>query len=142
MPTESSDTFFKSREKLEKCLSLVNPVSDKRIFNTSFAPDPNALYFAHADLAQKHDKCAVAVSHVEKWVEISVFNNYHQVVPFVVVDAIAWWEPRKEGPVDLSDVKNWIFNLRRMGFNLQLVTFDRWHCPVRHLFILLMGLCE
>lgn len=135
MPTESSDTFFKSREKLEKCLSLVNPVSDKRIFNTSFAPDPNALYFAHADLAQKHDKCAVAVSHVEKWVEISVFNNYHQVVPFVVVDAIAWWEPRKEGPVDLSDVKNWIFNLRRMGFNLQLVTFDRWHCLPGHALV-------
>jgi hypothetical protein len=59
-------------------------------------------------------------------VEIPSFNDYKQIVPFIVVDAIAWWEPRKEGPVDLSDVKNWIINLRRQGFNLGLVTFDRW----------------
>jgi phage terminase large subunit-like protein len=39
---------------------------------------------------------------------------------------IAWWEPRREGPVDLSEVKNWIIDLRRNGFNLGLVTFDRW----------------
>jgi phage terminase large subunit-like protein len=44
----------------------------------------------------------------------------------VIVDAIAWWEPHREGPVDLSEVKNWIINLRRLGFNLGRVTFDRW----------------
>ena len=44
----------------------------------------------------------------------------------VIVDAIGWWEPKREGPVDLSEVKNWIIDLRRTGFNLGLVTFDRW----------------
>ena len=127
MPTEISDSFFKSKEKIEKCLSTHNPVSENRIFDSSFIPNPETVYYAHADLAQRHDKCAVAISHVEKWVEIAFFNNYHQVVPFIVVDAIAWWEPKREGPVDLSDVKNWIINLRRMGLNLGMVSFDRWN---------------
>jgi phage terminase large subunit-like protein len=44
----------------------------------------------------------------------------------VVVDAVAWWEPRTEGPVNLSEVKQWIQNLRRQGFNIGMVSFDRW----------------
>lgn len=126
MPTTSSDAFFKSREKVERCLSIRNPLDSFRRFDPSFKSDPEKIYYVHADLAQRHDKCAVAISHIEKWVKIQAFNNYEQVVPFVVVDAVAWWEPRVEGPVDLSEVKNWIISLRRNGFNLGIATFDRW----------------
>lgn len=126
MPSSSTDAFFKSRDKVEKALSIRNPLDNFRRFDDNFKPNPDIEYFVHADLAQKHDKCAVAISHVDKWVSVKSFNDYEQIVPMVVVDAIAWWEPRKEGPVDLSEVKNWIINLRRLGFNLGLVTFDRW----------------
>jgi hypothetical protein len=126
MPNFSSDAFFKQRDKLERSMTLRNPLDNFRRFDPAWEPNPDKVYFVHADLAQKHDKCAVAISHVEKWVDIKSFNDYEQIVPFVVVDAIAWWEPRKEGPVDLSEVKNWIIHLRRMGINLGLVTFDRW----------------
>jgi len=126
MPGNSSDAFFKSREKVERALSIRNPVDQYRRFDPNFKPDPETVYYVHADLAQKHDKCAVAVSHVDKWVHVQTFNNYEQVAPIVVVDALAWWEPKREGPVDLSEVKNWIVNLKRMGFNLGLVSFDRW----------------
>jgi hypothetical protein len=125
-PSFSSDAFFKQRDKLERAMTLRNPLDNFRRFDGAFEPDPDKVYFVHADLAQKHDKCAVAISHVEKWVQVKSFNDYEQVVPMVVVDAVAWWEPRKEGPVDLSEVKNWIIHLRRIGFNLGLVTFDRW----------------
>ena len=126
MPTVSSDAFFKSRDKIEKALAIRNPLDSTRRLDPSLKPDPDTTYYIHADLAQKHDKCAVAVSHVEKWVEVQTFNDYTQIVPFVVVDMVAWWEPRREGPVDLSEVKNWIINLRRQGFNLGVVSFDRW----------------
>lgn len=126
MPNFASDAFFKQQDKVQRAMTLRNPLDNLRRFDGAFEPDPDKVYFVHADLAQKHDKCAVSISHVEKWVEIKSFNDYEQIVPFVVVDAIAWWEPRKEGPVDLSEVKNWIIHLRRMGFNLGLVTFDRW----------------
>lgn len=125
-PTYSSDAFFKQRDKLEKCMSLRNPIDSSKKFDISFKPDPNKTYYVHADLAQKHDKCAVAIAHVDKWVSLQVLKDYEQVAPIVIVDAVAWWEPKVEGPVNLSDVKNWIINLRRQGFNIGLVSFDRW----------------
>jgi hypothetical protein len=126
MATVSSDAFFKSREKIESSLSRRNPIDSAKRIDETFVPDPNTVYYVHADLAQKHDKCAVSIAHVDKWVSVKSFNDYEQVVPLVVVDAIVWWEPHREGPVDLSEVKNWIINLRRLGFNLGLVSFDRW----------------
>jgi len=126
MPTYSSDSFFKDRTKLEKVMTLRNPLDNFRRFDQAFTPDPDKIYYIHADLAQKHDKCAVAIAHVDRWVSIQVIKDYEQVAPIVVVDAVAWWEPRAEGPVNLSEVKQWIMNLRRQGFNLGMVSFDRW----------------
>ena len=126
MPTYSSDAFFKQKDKLEKCMTIRNPVDEFRRFDQGFVPDPNKTYYIHADLAQRHDKCAVAIAHVDKWVNLQVIKDYEQVAPIVVVDAVAWWEPKKEGAVNLSEVKNWIINLRRLGFNIGKVTFDRW----------------
>ena len=126
MPTYASDAFFKQKDKLEKCMNTRNPLDSFRRFDETFKPDPDKVYYIHADLAQKHDKCAVAIAHVDKWVNIQVIKDYEQVAPIVIVDAVAWWEPRAEGPVNLSEVKQWIMNLRRQGFNLGMVTFDRW----------------
>jgi len=126
VPTFASDAFFKQKDKLEKCMSTRNPIDSNKRFDETFKPDPEKIYFVHADLAQKHDKCAVAIAHVEKWVNLQVVKDYEQVAPIIVVDAVVWWEPRIEGPVNLSEVKQWIQNLRRQGFNLGLVTFDRW----------------
>jgi hypothetical protein len=125
-PTYSSDAFFKQRDKVQNAMSIRNPVDNFRRFDSTFKPDPNKRYYVHADLAQRHDKCAVAIAHVEKWVNIQVVKDYEQVAPIVVVDAVAWWEPRKEGPVNLSEVKQWIQNLRRLGFDIGMVSFDRW----------------
>jgi hypothetical protein len=126
IPKYASDAFFKQREKVQACMTGRNPIDNFKRFDPAFKPDPDKKYYVHADLAQKHDKCAVAIAHVEKWVNIQVVKDYQQVVPFVVVDAVAWWEPRIEGPVDLSEVKQWIQNLRRVGFDIGMVSFDRW----------------
>jgi hypothetical protein len=126
VPTFASDAFFKQSEKVRSCMTLRNPIDNFRRFDEAFKPDPTKKYYVHADLAQKHDKCAVAIAHVEKWVNIQVINNYEQVAPIVVVDAVAWWEPKIEGPVNLSEVKQWIQNLRRLGFDIGMVSFDRW----------------
>lgn len=126
VPTYMSDAFFKQRDKVQDCMSIRNPLDSNRRFDETFKPDPNKKYYVHADLAQLHDKCAVAIAHVEKWVNINVIKDYEQVAPIVVVDAVAWWEPKVEGPVNLSEVKNWIQNLRRLGFDIGMVSFDRW----------------
>jgi hypothetical protein len=126
VPTFSSDRFFRQEDKIRSAMSIRNPLDQYRRFDESFRPDENKTYYVHADLAQKHDKCAVAIAHVDKWVNIQIGRDYQQVMPIVVVDAVAWWEPRTEGPVNLSEVKQWIQNLRRLGFNIGMVSFDRW----------------
>jgi hypothetical protein len=125
-PTFSSDAFFKQRDKVQNAMTIRNPLDSLRRFDETFVPDPTKKYFIHADLAQKHDKCAVAIAHVDKWVNIQVIKDYQQIAPVVVVDAVAYWEPKVEGPVDLSQVKQWIQNLRRVGFDIGMVSFDRW----------------
>lgn len=126
VPTFASDAFFKQRDKVRNAMTIRNPIDQFRRFDDTFKPDPDKIYYVHADLAQRHDKCAVAIAHVEKFVNIQVMKDYEQVAPIVIVDAVAWWEPRVEGPVDLSEVKQWIQNLRRQGFNIGMVSFDRW----------------
>jgi hypothetical protein len=126
VPTYSSDAFFKQVDKIRACMSIRNPVDSNKSLDETFKPDPDKFYYVHADLAQKHDKCAVAIAHVDKWVNVQVVKDYAQVMPIVVVDAVVWWEPKKEGPVNLSEVKQWIQGLRRQGLNLGMVSFDRW----------------
>lgn len=126
VPTYMSDAFFKQQDKVRACMTIRNPIDTYKRFDETFKPDPDKTYYVHADLAQKHDKCAVAIAHVEKWVNIQVVKDYEQVAPIVVVDAVVYWEPRVEGPVNLSEVKQWIQNLRRKGFNIGMVSFDRW----------------
>lgn len=126
-PTTASDAFFRNKDKIQNAMTVRNPIDSSRRVEEAWKPDPDKVYFVHADLAQRVDKCAVAVAHVESWAKVEVMNQYTQIVPLVVVDMIVWWEPQKSGPVNLSDVKNWIVNLRRSGVNLGLVTFDRWN---------------
>jgi hypothetical protein len=126
VPTFASDAFFKQQDKVRACMTIRNPIDAGKRFDETFKPDANKKYFVHADLAQKHDKCAVAIAHVEKWVSVQVMKDYEQVVPMVIVDAVVYWEPKIEGPVNLSEVKQWIQNLRRHGFDIGMVSFDRW----------------
>jgi len=127
MPPEAVDAFFKSREKIEKAFVTRNAVDEMGRFDESFKPIDDADYFVHVDLAQKHDHCAVAMSHVSQWVKVRSFNDYEQIAPMVTVDAVRWWTPTSDKSVDFTDVKDYIISLRSRGFNIKLVTFDRWN---------------
>lgn len=127
MPTDlGSDTFFRNIDKIDYAMAIRNPVSQNRIIEPAWKPKKDAVYYVHADLAQQQDKCAVAVAHVDHWTQIEIGHGVMETVPYVVVDMLAWWEPQKEGPVNLSEVKRWIMGLRNRGIDLGLVTFDRW----------------
>jgi phage terminase large subunit-like protein len=128
MPPDAVDAFFKSREKIE--LAFNNPVwaiDEQGRFADWFKPQEDKLYFVHVDLAQKHDHCAVALGHVESWVQMKIADKMTQAAPRVILDAIRWWTPTSTQSVDLSQVKDYILQLKSMGFNLRLVTFDRWN---------------
>lgn len=128
MPPEAIDAFFKSREKIEKAFNNTALAVDSfGRLESWFAPDPDKEYFLHVDLAQKHDHCAVAMSHVNKWVNIKVTDTYSQPAPIVEVDAVRYWTPTAEKSVDFTEVKDYILSLRTAGFNIRVCTFDRWN---------------
>ena len=128
MPPDSIDAFFKSREKIEAAFNNPNTaVDDSGRFAEWFQPDEEKMYFVHVDLAQKHDHCAVALSHIESWVQMKIADKMTQAAPKVIIDAVRWWTPTSDKSVDFSEVKDYILQLRSRGFNLRLVTFDRWN---------------
>jgi len=127
MPSEAIDAFFKSREKIETAFSDFDPITDDGRFHDWFSPEDEKEYFIHVDLAQKHDHCAVTMAHIDRWVYIKQFNNYEQKVPVVKVDFVKYWTPKPNEAVSFTEVKEFIINIRRMGFPLRMVTFDRWN---------------
>ena len=128
MPPDAVDAFFKSKEKIMTCFNQpMNGVDDDGRFRDWFRPQESKEYYVHVDLAQKHDHCAVAMSHVDRWVHIKSFMNHNVVSPIVVVDCVRWWTPTSDKSVDFSEVKQFIVDLRSRGFNIKKVTFDRWN---------------
>jgi hypothetical protein len=128
MPPDATDAFFKSRMIIEKAFS--NPklnVDSYGRFDDDFKPNPDRTYFMHVDLAQKHDHCAVALAHVEGWVTMKIGEQYKEAAPRIVVDAVRYWTPTASKSVDFTEVKDYITSVRERGFNLKLVTFDRWN---------------
>ena len=127
MPPDATDAFFKNRAVIEKAFS--NPklnVDEYGRFDDTFQPDSEKLYFIHVDLAQKHDHCAVALSHVDGWVTMKIGDKYKEAAPKIIVDAVRFWTPTASKSVDFTEVKDYIISLRQRGFNLKMVTFDRW----------------
>ena len=128
MPPYATDALFKSREQLERSFVSTNGIDSDGTFFEDFKPIPNKEYFIHIDLAQKHDRCAVAMSHAEKWVQMEEnFLGETTIAPYIVVDLVKWWTPSKDKSVDFSEVKEFVLDLRRRGFDIKMVTFDRWN---------------
>ena len=128
MPPDAVDAFFKSREKVEKAFNKGHLAVDNfGRLEDWFIPDPDKEYFIHVDLAQKHDHCAVAMGHVNKWVNIKVTDTYSQPAPMVEIDAVRFWTPTKDKSVDFTEVKDYILSLKTRGFKIRVCTFDRWN---------------
>lgn len=126
MPPDAIDAFFKDREKITRAFSGSNGVDATGAFTPTFYPKPDADYYVHVDLARKHDHCAVAMAHVEKWEQRKIGPTLTEPAPVIKVDAIRWWTPTSDKNVDFTEVREYIVSLRRRGFNIKLVTFDRW----------------
>lgn len=128
MPPDAVDAFFKSREKVERAFSVQRvAVDESGRFQEWFKPLNDTQYYIHVDLAQKIDRCVVSMAHVDSWVNVKIGNIYQKYQPKVVVDAIRYWTPTSSKNVDFADVRDYILELYRMGFNIKLVTFDRWN---------------
>lgn len=128
MPPDAIDAFFKDQDKVRAAFSHgVSPFHGDWTFKQEFEPNRSKLYYVHADLAYKHDRAAVAIAHVENWKHIKVDDLFTEINAEVVIDAVRWWTPTSDQEIDLGDVKDYILQLKKKGFNIKLVTFDQWH---------------
>lgn len=127
MPNNLVDGFFKNKDAIDSAFVKMNPVDESGMFLESFQPIDGKDYFIHVDLAQTHDHCAVALSHIDKWMNVKIGADYTELHPQVVVDAVRWWTPTKDKTVDFADVRDYIIALRRRGFHIKMCTFDRWN---------------
>lgn len=128
MPPEAVDAFFKSREKVEAAFRTTPlAVDESGVFNPNFKPESeDTMYFVHVDLAEKHDRCAVALAHVSKWVNVD-YGTISSVQPIITVDAVRWWTPSSDKSVEFDDVRDYILDIKRRGFRIAKATFDRWN---------------
>lgn len=127
MPSDNTeDSFIKNKQAIVDSFMAPNGVDEHGVFSPNFKPKPGVDYFIHVDLSKVHDRCAVALAHVEKWVT-NRLGSINEVEPMVRVDAVRWWKPSKFEPMDYRKVVDYIIKLRKAGFNLKLVTFDRWN---------------
>lgn len=128
MPSDSTDdAFFKNKEIISNSFVTRNGIDEDGVFLDDFRSEQGVKYFIHVDLSKVHDRCAVALGHVEKWITIKVGDHYEEMHPFVKIDAVRWWKPSHDKPMDYKEVVDYIISLRQRGFDLKLVTFDRWN---------------
>lgn len=127
-PIDGAEGFFEDHEAIDAFSSSRNGVNnDTGVFEKWFTPlNEDTEYFIHVDLARKHDRAVVAMSHVTKWAREDFSGGLSDVLPYVHVDMVRWWTPTQSRQVDFADVRKFIMSLIHRGFFVRLVTFDQW----------------
>lgn len=127
--------WFPAKEKIDTAFSIGNGLSDVTgDVDINLKPNPEKEYYIHVDLARVQDNCGWAMGHVESW-QTTIFDNNNEQHPHVVIDMVRYWKPDRNRPVDFSDVRDFTIKVKKAGFNIKLVTFDRWNSDqtIKHL---------
>jgi intein/homing endonuclease len=127
MPPESIDGMFKDSERVNNAFRQPLAIEEDGTINHTLVADPEKIYYIHVDLAQKIDRCAVSMAHVDSWTAVRYKGISDKVEPVVVVDFIRYWTPSASKTVDFAEVRDFIVSMSKKGFNIGLVTFDRWN---------------
>lgn len=119
--------WFPAKDKIDAAFSGKNGITEiTGPTEITLQPITGKQYYIHVDLARVQDNCAVSMAHVDKFKK-AMFDSHNEISPEVVVDVVRYWKPDRTRPVDFADVRDFIISLKRKGFNIKLVTFDRWN---------------
>lgn len=137
VPTESTRPFIKDRAKINKVdlNAHANPFDeDKRSFVPSFGPEPGSgayTRYMHIDLGLKKDAVGISMCHASHFVErqkveIEAFGNKmtNTRLPFVKFDFLGRVKAAKGEEILLSEIREIIYQIQRLGFYIGLITFD------------------
>lgn len=152
-PAEAIGGFFKDTERRTYLWSTDPPPVPEAVAHDAtlqyyepwFKPQ-SAVYAVHIDLGISNDAAGFCLAHLGPPVEGFFYPCHKQsvttvlntcpkcekayaiptVVPTVVVDVIQSFVPPPGGEIQISDLRKKIFHLQAMGFNIQMVTGDRF----------------
>lgn len=128
-PPEAVSAFFKDRSIIDNAFPerVKGPFTDSwQIRDGALKPDRGKHYYMHVDLGYSHDRAAVAMAHVEDWVWMDYGGGEKIPSPIVKLDAVRWWTPTSDKSVNFQEIEDYITGMRRRGFKIDKVTFDRW----------------
>ena len=132
-PNAENDAFFKNHAKLELAFSNHNgwnQHTEEFEISNEYSKD----YYVHVDLAKKIDRAAIAMGHVERYVQIDLGAEKLSPSPVVQIDLLRYWAPTQTQEIDFAEIRDFIIELNKR-FNIRKVTFDQWgaHQMVEHL---------
>lgn len=114
-PSLTLEPYFKMWSLVEEGIdkTLSHPVDESGRLYDWFRGEPRYAYAVHIDLALSKDACGFALGHLEG-----------DSKP--VIDMMLRIKAPKNGEIDISDVKNYIYELKQRGFNIFVVTYDQY----------------
>lgn len=127
----------KAFEKLEKTKHpikrnpYVQPSGEiiETLFATDFTCNNKAINrYAHIDIGLTRDRLGLAIGHAESWQETNQKNVSGQIrkvkEPVITFDLLASFKGYKDNPIQLIAIRQVIFDMVKLGFNIDLVTLD------------------
>lgn len=132
-PNTENDAFFKNHAKLELAFSNHNGWN-KKTEEFEVNNEYTNQYYVHVDLAKKIDRAAVAMGHIDRYVQIDLGAEQLSPSPVVKIDLLRYWAPSQNSEIDFAEIRDFIIELNKK-FNIRKVTFDQWgaHQMVEHL---------
>lgn len=132
-PNAENDAFFKNHAKLELAFSNHNGWN-KKTEEFEINNEYTNQYYVHVDLAKKIDRAAVAMGHIDRYVQIDLGAEQLSPSPVVKIDLLRYWAPSQNSEIDFAEIRDFIIELNKK-FNVRKVTFDQWgaHQMVEHL---------
>lgn len=128
MPPDAVDAMFKDKKAIERAFPdhIPGPFDANWGWRDNFVPEKGKPYYMHVDLGYTHDRAAVAMAHAVDWVWMDYGGSERVASPIVKLDAVRWWTPTTDKSVNFQEIEDYIVGLKRRGFDIRLVTFDRW----------------
>lgn len=114
IPSLALEPYFKQFVLVEQCIDpqLEHPVDEQGRLKPSFKRRSGNWHFIHVDLSHKRDSTGIAMVHAEE--------------DTIIVDLMLRIKAPPGGEIFFSQIRELIFEIRNIGFEIYCVTFDGW----------------
>jgi len=129
--------YFENIRAIHKAVTTrSNPFNAETLtFDPDFKCNDEYLRFMHVDLAVKNDACGIAMCHIPEFVvtQVVTFDQKTKekridrvLRPLIKFDFIGRVVAPKNGEIIFSQIRQVIYDISDLDFDIQLITYDRF----------------